>query len=559
MKKYKLFIAMLLLATSLNISSQVSAQTVVADPFIVTQAINQEVIDRSLCYTLIRNQTTAEDTSSSESQIILADIDLIQENMEATNRLYQGLNEEIASLESAEVDSLVYANQQLETVIELIYFDYLESQPDFQLLSEEEQLQQISQHEVVLEWQSYINQLQQLINEKVVLRDEHETLYYQMAYELENQSRLLEEEKLTQSQLNQCLLYPYSTTFQTVEGLLLNSQNNHLDSFLLEVDSYLQKLVPTAFRKIAYYDVYRFFTLPSDDETQTIEMLQNKEATIVDEVGLEKYSYAKELNLYDLEVLGNYAKSAFLKQENLDALRSSYLEALNIKEGQFAYFYSINLEVFADLSTQLANYLNNHHLIDEISIGKIQTLHNRYQIKLVYYDEQTQSWTRNDSDSSGYYSLYHDLSLTQAHAVDTKTGNPIEKETESLLEESSSVQSSISLSSESIGLPLPDETNNPINQNDGLDYLKDKLTNGQASSVKSGDLPKPGELSRQKDKSNEKKPSSSSSTLSLPNTGETAFWTLIGSTLLVIGLVLLLINQVIKRKRREKLEEIELD
>lgn len=564
MKTNKPFIFTILLCVGISCTyqkpSHLNAQINVADPFIVTQSINQELIDREECYALIRAHTTAEDTSSVESQLILADIDSLQEKMETINLSYQSLNEEISILETAEVDSLQYANQQLESVIELIYFEFMENNPEFQLMSETEQLQQISQHEVVMEWQSYINQLQQLINEKVVARDEQETFYYQFAYELENQSRLLEEEKWTQSQLNQCSLYPYSTSYQPIEHLMLNSQNNQLDSFLLEVDSYLQKLVPSAFRKVAYYDVYRFFTLPNDDETHTIEMLTNKEATIVDEIGLEKYSYAKELNLYDLEVLGNYAKSSYLKQADLDTLTNRYLEALNLKEAQFDYFYSINLEVFTELASRLANYMNTHQFIDISNIEKIQTLHNRYQIKLIYYDETSQTWSVNETGTSGYYYLYQDLSLTRAQAIDSKTGNPVE----SLEEATSDIVNSSQKPTENIAdnhsswtfdLPSPDETLSTPTDNEGLDYLKDKLTNGQSSSVKSKDLPKPGELSNTTSKS-QSKPSSK---LSLPNTGETAFWTLIGSILLILGLILLLFNQIIRRKRREKLEDIELD
>lgn len=565
MKKNRVLLCSLVISLGLSFLSQkpltITAQSDVVAPFIVTQSINQEVIDRDQCYALIRSHTTAADTSSEESQVILADIDLLQANMEATNLNYQMLNEEISLLEYGEVDSLIFANQQLESVVELLYFDYVENDPEFQLLTEEEQLQQISQHEVVLEWQTYTSQLQQLINEKVVARDEQETIYYQLVYELENQSRLLEEEKWNQSQLNQCLLYPYSTAYQAVDSLLLNSQVENLDNYLLEVDSFLQKIVPNAFRKIAYYDVYRFFTLPTNDETQTIEMLNNKEATLVDETGLEKYSYAKELNLYDLEVLGNYAKSAYLKQPNIDSLTERYIEALNLKEAQFTYFYSINREVFTELASQLANYLNAHQLTDSSSLEKIQTLHNRYQIKLIFLDEASMTWSSNDTGSSGYYSLYRPLSLTQAQAVDSKTGNPIESGEVPVSDASSELsleQPSDSKSSLPFDLSMPDETiSTPINS-DGLDYLKDKLTDGQYtfSNVKPSDLPKPSDLSKS---SSLAKPKATSSKLTLPNTGETAIWTLVGSALLILGLILLLVNQIIKRKRREKLEKIKLD
>lgn len=565
MKKNRVLLCTLVISLGLSFQRQkpltITAQSDVVAPFIVTQSINQEVIDRDQCYALIRSHTTAADTSSEESQVILADIDLLQANMEATNLNYQMLNEEISLLEYGEVDSLIFANQQLENVVELLYVDYVENDSEFQLLTEEEQLQQISQHEVVIEWQTYTSQLQQLINEKVVARDEQETIYYQLVYELENQSRLLEEEKWNQSQLNQCLLYPYSTAYQAVDSLLLNSQVENLDNYLLEVDSFLQKIVPNAFRKIAYYDVYRFFTLPTNDETQTIEMLNNKETTLVDESGLEKYSYATELNLYDLEVLGNYAKSAYLKQPNIDSLTERYIEALNLKEAQFTYFYSLNREVFTELASQLANYLNAHQLTDSSSLEKIQTLHNRYQIKLIFLDDASLTWSSNDTESSGYYSLYRPLSLTQVQAVDSKTGNPIESGEVPVSDVSSELsleQPSDSKSSLPFDLSAPDETTStPINS-DGLDYLKDKLTNGQNtySNVKPSDLPKPSDLSKN---SSLAKPKAISSKLTLPNTGETAIWTLVASVLLIVGLILLLVNQIIKRKRRENLEKIKLD
>lgn len=555
MKNIQRASVLFLIFCSMTFSLSVEAQTAVVDPFIVTQSINQELVDKDQCYQLIRTHTTAADTSSNESQLILDEIALLQEALEASQLNYQTLNAEIALLESGEEDSLVFANQQLTEVIELLYYDALENDADFALLSEEEQLSLIAQHEVVLEWQAYINQLQQVINQKVLARDEEETYYYQLTYELENQGRLLEEEKLTQAQLNQCLLYPYSTSYLAAEQLLLNTQSPHLDNFLLEVDHYLQKLVPNAFRKIAYYDIYRMFTLPSDEDTQVIEWLANKETTVVDD--LAQYSYAKELNLYDLEVLGNYAKSAYYKQSDLVSLTDSYLSALNIKEAQFHYFYQLNTEIFAELAGQLADYLNLHALTDATSLEKIQTLHNRYQIKLVFYNDATASWSVNDSGQSGYYVRYQDLSLTEAQAIDSKTGNPIDPAEGGPKEDESSQDSQSSSRSSLIDLlPLPDETDTPANNGDGLDFLKDKLTNGTNSNVKSDKLPKPGKLDQSKESSSASK---SNSKLSLPNTGETARWTLLGTILLVVACVLLLINQIIKRKKREKLEEIDLD
>lgn len=556
MKNIQLSSVLFLIFCSMIHPLSVEAQTQVLDPFIVTQSINQELIDKDQCYRLIRTHTTAVDTSSNESQLILDEIALLQEALESTQLSYQSLNTEIALLESGEEDSLVFANQQLNQVIELLYYDALESDADFALLSEEEQLALIGQHEVVLEWQDFISQLQQFINQKVLARDAEETYYYQLTYELENQGRLLEEEKFTQAQLNQCLLYPYSTSYLAAEQLLLNTQSPQLDNFLLEIDHYLQKLVPNAFRKIAYYDIYRMFTLPSDNDTQVIEWLANKETTVVDD--LAQYSYAKELNLYDLEVLGNYAKSAYYKYADLEALTDSYLSALNIKEAQFQYFHQLNAEIFAELAGHLANYLNLHRLTDGASLEKIQTLHNRYQLKLVFYDDETVKWSPNSFDQSGYYVRYQDLSLTEAQAIDSKTGNPIEPADQlaGADDEESSINSQSSRRSSLTDLlPLPDETDTPANNGDGLDFLKDQLTNGTHSNVKSDQLPKPGKLDTSKESSADK----SNSKLSLPHTGESARWTLLGTILLVVACVLLLINQIIKRKKREKLEEIELD
>ncbi|NMB19139.1 MAG: LPXTG cell wall anchor domain-containing protein [Erysipelothrix sp.] len=103
-----------------------------------------------------------------------------------------------------------------------------------------------------------------------------------------------------------------------------------------------------------------------------------------------------------------------------------------------------------------------------------------------------------------------------------------------------------------------DETpEQPVDNTDALDYLKDQLTNnsGSPSKVKTSDLPSPNELKN----SSESSRNSGNTSLSLPNTGEVRFWTILGIVLLMIGLLMLLANQITRRKRREKLDEIELD
>lgn len=553
MKNTKKISLVTIISLSLFCSPVAEAETTsleASEPFIVTQSINTELIDADSCISLIRSHSTAADTSSLESQTILADIESLQAEMNYANQTYQRLNQEIALLEAGEEDSLNYAQSQLAVVIELIYEDYLATDPAFVLLNNEEQMNIISQHDVIIEWQDYILQLQQLINQKVIERDNQENYYYQLVYQIENQTRLLEEEKSNQAQLNQCLLYPYSTTYLDSSNILLNSNNDSLESYLMEVDLILQKIVPSNYRKVSFHDIYRLFELPKDEES-SIEFLSNKENIYVDEYGLAQYAYAKELSLYDLEVLGNYAKRDYLKLEDLVSFQESYQSALALKEAQFAYFFQINQESFLTLSDQLANYLNSQNLISQEVIKQIQTLHNRHQIKFVYFNDVTQTWSANKTGFSGYYEIYNNLSLLDNIPIDTITGNPAETDNFDEDKDHSS-------ESQNGNGDLLDETpEQPVDNTDALDYLKDQLTNnsGSPSKVKNSDLPSPNELKN----SSESSSNSGNTSLSLPNTGEVRFWTILGIVLLMIGLLMLLANQITRRKRREKLDEIELD
>lgn len=539
-------ILILLLASQLCQTTQsvfATEEGVAVDPYVVTQAINYDVIDPDVCVTLIRSQSDFVDTTSEFSVGLSATIEQTQVEIEQLNIDYQTINNQIAALESGEDQSLEAAKWQLEQVVETLYHDYLETDESFVLLTQEEQLTIIAQHESVIEWQDYMIEIQQLINELIVERDAVETTYYQRTYDLENVVTQLEAEKSNQAQLNQCLLYPYSMNYLAVDQIMLNQQTVSLNDYLVELDYYLQRLVPSAYRKLSFYDIYRMFSYVSDDATITTDF-SNKQPVHFDEAGLAQYTYAKELSLYDIEIVANNAKAKHLADEDLAALTIDYQNTLDLKAHQFSFFYQINSESFEWVKSQLADYLNQISAYDDVSIELVQTIHNRYQIKLVYFDEVNQYWGPSEGGTTGYYASYYEAPLLESLKVDRNSGNLV-TEADSAFNET----------------PLADEIDSessfatrPGNENH-LDDLKDKLSESPSSNTKPKSLAKPQELSS---KPKEKTPAKSSQ-LKLPDTGEQQLYLYIGLGFLIIGLSLLFVNQRIRRKKRQKLEDIELD
>lgn len=545
MKNKPLFI--LLLVIQLCQTGSVFAEERIAeDPYVVSQAINYDVINPDTCIALIRSHSTLMDTSSEVSVELSVAIEQTQLEIEQLNTDYQTINNQIAALESGEDQSLQEAQWQLEQIVETLYHDYLQTDEAFGTLTQEEQLLIIAQHESVIEWQTYMLEIQQLINEWVVDRDAVETAYYQRTYDLENLITQLEAEKSNQAQLNQCLLYPYSMNYLASDQIMLNQQTVALNDYLIELDYYLQRLVPPAYRKLSFHDIYRMFSYVADDETTATDF-SNKQPVRFDEVGLAQYTYAKELSLYDIEIVANNAQVKHKETEDLAALTIDYQNTLDMKALQFAYFYQINTESFEWVKTQLADYLNQIGAYDDASIGLVQTIHNRYQIKLVYLDEVNQYWEPNEGETTGYYTSYYEAPLVNPLTVDRTSGNLITDDTHSSLNQ----------------LPPTDETRletpvttDPFNT-EHLNDLKDKLSQANASNSSStaNDLPKPQELSSKA----KNKPAAKSAQLKLPDTGEQQLYLYIGMGFLIIGLSLLFVNQRIRRKKRQKLEEIELD
>lgn len=538
-------VVILLLASHLcqTTGSVFATEGVAVDPYVVSQAINYDVIDPADCVTLIRNQSTFIDTTSEISEELSATIEQTQIEIEQLNTDYQMINNQIAALESGEEQSLQAAKWQLEQVVEILYQDYLDTDETFASLTQEEQLTIVAQHESVIEWQDYMLEIQQLINELIVERDAVETAYYQGTYDLENMVTQLEAEKSNQAQLNQCLLYPYSMNYLAADQIMLNQQTASLNDYLVELDYYLQRLVPPAYRKLSFYDIYRMFSNITDDAT-TMTDFSNKQPVHYDEASLTHYTYAKELSLYDVELVANNAKANYNETDDLSALTLDYQNTLDLKAYQFSYFYQINSESFEWVKSQLADYLNQMGAYDDGSIELVQTIHNRYQIKLVYFDEVNQYWGPSEGSTTGYYAAYYDAGLQDSLIVERNSGN--------LVTEADAVLNETPLAGETnVEAPL---TSGPVNGNH-LDELKDKLSQSPSSSAKPKSLAKPQEMSSKP----KEKPAAKNSQLKLPDTGEQQLYLYIGLGFLIIGFSLLFVNQRIRRKKRQKLEDIELD
>src|SRR5699024_11380971 len=90
-----------------------------------------------------------------------------------------------------------------------------------------------------------------------------------------------------------------------------------LNDYLVQIDTYLEKIVAKAYRKVAFEDIYRLYSEQLDQ--QALEnALADKPNIVLDNLAYETYSYAKELSLIDIETLAQYAQRAFIKNNNKD-------------------------------------------------------------------------------------------------------------------------------------------------------------------------------------------------------------------------------------------------
>ncbi|MBK0348796.1 LPXTG cell wall anchor domain-containing protein [Aerococcaceae bacterium zg-ZJ1578] len=508
---------------SLVIVAPIVQAVPVVEPYILTTSINMQPVEKHDCLILLQNQV-----SEVEKEEIIPQATQLKERLTELEANYQALNQQIHEIQSEGDESIDAAMNEIEKVIEQLYQQYLTSDEQFNQLDETQQLALIEQDEVYVEWQKYLKQLTDKQNELIANREQIETEYQQIVYQLEEETTQSEQVHANSEQLNQCLMYPYSVPQFAMESLFLNAEEPSLNAYLAQLDLYLQKLVPYAYRKLEFERIHQAFQRCLSAEALE-QALYGKQHIVIDPLALQQYSYAKELSSFDVDIVANLAQRSYLNDKDSIKYLESYHELLNLKEMQFQYFYAINEAVWEQVKQQLVDYLNAGHHTSEAAINAIKQLHQRYQIKLGLYNENQGVWIVSNPAETGYIEEFFGKELAEVEPV-------IEETTPEEITTSQAVDTTTS--------------------GDKLVYLKEKLAQ-QTKQPNSKSLPKPsGKVGNKKENTSINLPSKN---VKLPTTGEQQQAMSFALIILVIGAVLLLINRIKKRKVKEDIEKIELD
>lgn len=538
----------------LTIGMVAGSQVAHASPraYQLTKVINQEKIDKERCVQIIRQHSNFEDGNLATSDAQLEELSQFMEELEvehqATNEAYAVIGTKIEE-----------AKETLNQVIEEVFAYLLQEIEGFGELSQEEQLTILEEHVSVQEWQSHI---QSLHEQAQALQEKNQDIiqdYDNCLYDYKQVKEALELNQENCDELNACLLYPYSAEPVDTPILWENLDNPDLDTFVTQVDGYLNQIVPMAYRKLKYQDIFDVYNRALSDE-ELEENLAGKPVLELDDLGREEYSYSQELNLQDVTTLSNMAYRNLMDTQDEEAFVEDYLDAVHLKENQYLYLKALNEEALRDIQETLVNFLNTHKKTNEEVIQKIKHLHDKYQIKLTRLSNE--EWTPEDLSTSGYLEPYTDLDFgeTTVEKAAGKSGDRVREIPWSRLPRKVAKEpSKKSGKKTSTGLSFfQDELNKDKEVTDPLESLEEPkksiekdlpelktpkhLSMGDGKELPSVDL-----------ESKDKKDSF------LPKTGEAAPWTIGTLISIVIGCVLLIINRRIKKKRQAELEEIDLN
>ncbi|MCW6680569.1 LPXTG cell wall anchor domain-containing protein [Aerococcaceae bacterium NML130460] len=543
-------------------------------PYVLTQSINNIPVEKSRCLELLRTYMPSEGEESDIVQQISAEIEKLNQAITDITAAFNELNSTIEHLAQLQQQ----ANEQHTVAIEVAYESYRQSDEDFDNRSEEEQLILLSEDVQVKEWQLALDDIQQQLNEQIAQRDKLEKQHQERLYELDVQTNQLEKQRAERSQLNQCLLYPYSVQREGINQLLINTQTRELNDLLVNVDTYLQKLVPMAYREVSFNDIAQLFSL-TRTATEVAEQLYGKPAIQLDERGKEYYTYARELNLWDIEILANLALRDYFDSGDLAQLYARYEEVLTIKEGQYAYFYAINQEVLAQIKQLLADYLNAHQLWDSLTIEQLQTFHERYQIKLILFDESAQQWYVAPDETSGFYQMFATYNLegqTSSGLSHSSINSSVQTDVTSTEVQPRSTGKLDSLKNKLKRKPMAQSNSTKSLPKSERHQSADEREQAESSSSPQAKpkLQTQPKQARKQASASSKAVSASLPTaesraetgkntkqegISLPSTGEQEFilWVAIG--MLTIGIGILVWDIYLRYKKRKALEKIKLD
>lgn len=549
MKKIKISTSLKSIKTLLVIltSAQLSIGSIAAQKR-PNDLTDKDPVSRDSCIILLRDKPTdwpdATQEITEETQDLQAQFEANQIRMTAINERYQIINQEIELLESGQANSLDEANLVLDEVVETLYQEYAIAEPEFVSLSADEQLAIIAQDPVVIEWQDYIDELHNIIDTYVTEQVDLEAEYQQLNYDNETLAEMIEDSKLSRTQRNQCLLYPYSPEVSNFDPDFFQFNQTSLAAYLVSVSDYLKQLVPTAYSKVTFQQIYDLFN--RDIGLSALQsLLEEKEVLELTDETFHAYQYAKDLSLFEIEGIASQALVDYYQHDNPEIFRSAYLNLLNLKESQLQYFYTINEEALNALKDHVAAFLNQNGMTSEAAIQQIKTLHQRFQMKLVLFDPDNNTWQANPNVSSGYLNDFSDKRLMQTKDEDVDL--PTEEQIKGRRLQPKGL------------LKTPDfvddsevDKSKPIPSKDNINYLKDRLAT-RKEPKKANQLAKPkAELDKNKKETTSENKKDKKPNWTLPSTGEQRFYLLISAGILVIGISLLAWNYWRKNKARKE-------
>lgn len=611
------YIILIVFLIMMIVSNAVAAQAVeLAEPYQLITQWEGDVINQENCQILIQNQFNQSDNMSELNQLITD----YQTTLSELEIEFNRLTSEIESLENNENYSITQATNTLNEVIEGTYLMLQTTEPEFNNLTEAEQLSLVEMDQNVIDWQHYLEGIIQQQNEVIASRSMVETQYHETLYLLEVAQNQLAENQIADQQLNQCLLYAYSVPKLNAESFLMDHQMSSLTEYLATLDFYLSQLVPYPYYQLRFEDIYQQFTqiLTLEEITQILNLKGNIQ---LDDDLKNAYQYREELSLNDVVRFVSIAQNDVYQRQTSEDYLMRYQELLLIKEAQFIYFSQINANAWQLIKDNLANFLNSQGYVSDDAIALVRQLNQKYQVKLVTFNEATQTWQPVEALSTCYLAEYYyrdidwhmlseeettstiEIEETNANTDVSNIEDTKEDEAHHHVVDSSSYQESHSLpkplsgsrysANRSTNTQQVPSTTKSSNNTDTLDNIKAKLAtnqktndNKQPNNKSNTSTEQSNNLSSQKKTQSNKNPSSKKNsnnqsseteasktngqqeltsksnknqTVQLPTTGEqqrVMTWALI---LLMLGAILILISTIYKRKQRQKLDEIDLD
>lgn len=519
-KKLKIILTITLILNLIPNTLIVSATQSAPDPYMLVRQIPRPPLSVNQCLSIL-----AKPIMLSNSQI------------EIWQNQYDTLMKEIAIYEGQEEDSLAGIQKSIDDLVDQLYTHYSQEDDTFNGLSTDEQLAIIQADSLFQEWQTYYDQ--QLAN------------YYQLIHQAEEISTQMKQTEIVETQAdtilndesineNQCQLYAYSMPQLSPDTILLDQHTNNLQDYLRQVGDYLNKIVPSAYKMVTFQAIQDMFN--RQDTLEELEtQLSNKQNVKIDVESLNQYSYEKVLSLAEIETYALLALRDYHHHQDDSALKQAYHDIIDTKEKQYQYFYAINQPAFNRLSEMLANYLNDKQLNDAESFEKVKQFQADYQLKLVFFQEDNQSWVINPGHDSGYRLEFSDIASHQ-------------DQNRSQLDQIESVFLYSNHDEHERESENSDIASQSLNQNDNLAALKEKL-NQQKSQVEKPNRSNLRDQLNSPPKNDNKKANG----LQLPSTGESSIFTWIAGGLLLVGILLLIVNRWLHFKDKKKRQEIELD